>query len=91
MGSEMCIRDSTSGDLFEVKLDVYDFLLLAFGALVLLLVGLYQEKGHHIREEIATKNIVLRWVLYYGLIFSVIILGAYGSGYEVAGFIYAQF
>ena len=34
----------TSGDLFEVKLDVYDFLLLAFGALVLLLVGLYQEK-----------------------------------------------
>ena len=81
----------TSGDLFEVKLDVYDFLLLAFGALVLLLVGLYQEKGHHIREEIATKNIVLRWVLYYGLIFSVIILGAYGSGYEVAGFIYAQF
>ena len=81
----------TSGDLFEVKLDIYDFLLLAFGALVLLLVGLYQEKGHHIREEIATKNIVFRWVLYYGLIFSVIILGAYGSGYEVAGFIYAQF
>lgn len=79
------------GNLFEVRIDVYDFVLLLFGAVVLLLVGLYKEQGHHIREEIASKNIVFRWALYYGLIFSVIIFGAYGSGYEVAGFIYAQF
>ncbi|MDD6465105.1 MULTISPECIES: MBOAT family O-acyltransferase [Coprococcus] len=79
------------GELFDVRIGMSDFLLLLFGAIVLLLVGLYQEQGRHIREDIATKNIVFRWVLYYGLIFSVIILGAYGSGYEVAGFIYAQF
>ena len=79
------------GELFDVRIGMSGFLLLLFGAIVLLLVGLYQEQGRHIREDIATKNIVFRWVLYYGLIFSVIILGAYGSGYEVAGFIYAQF
>ena len=58
---------------------------------ILFLVGLYKEKGHQIRAELATKNIVLRWAVYYVLLFGVIILGAYGKGYEVAGFIYAQF
>jgi D-alanyl-lipoteichoic acid acyltransferase DltB (MBOAT superfamily) len=79
------------GDLFDVRLDVHDFVLLLFGALLLLVIGLYKEQGHHIREELAEKNVVLRWAVYYVLIFSVIILGAYGYGYDIAGFIYAQF
>ena len=59
------------GNLFEVRIDVYDFVLLLFGAVVLLLVGLYKEQGHHIREEIASKiysislGIVL-WIDFFG-------------------------
>ena len=48
------------GELFDVRIGMSDFLLLLFGAIVLLLVGLYQEQGRHIREDIATKNIVFR-------------------------------
>jgi D-alanyl-lipoteichoic acid acyltransferase DltB (MBOAT superfamily) len=79
------------GGLFEVGCDAKDFALLIFGALVMFVVGLYKEKGHHIREELAGQNIVIRWAVYYVLAFSVVILGAYGSGYDVVGFIYAQF
>ena len=81
----------SSGAILGIKLDAADFAVLIIGALILLFVGLYKENGHHIREEIASKNVVLRWAVYYGLLFGVIILGAYGHGYEVAGFIYAQF
>ena len=83
--------DLTNGTLLGMKLDMADFAVLAVGAFILFLVGLYKEKGHQIRAELATKNIALRWAVYYVLLFGVIILGAYGKGYEVAGFIYAQF
>lgn len=80
-----------TGSLMTVRIDMADFIVLVAGALILLAVGIYKEQGHHLREELAEKNIVLRWAVYYVLIFSVIIFGAYGKGYEVAGFIYAQF
>ena len=91
MFKEFTLADLTNGTLLGIKLDMADFAVLMAGALILFLVGLYKEKGHQIRAELASKNIVLRWAVYYVLLFSVIILGAYGKGYEVAGFIYAQF
>lgn len=48
-----------------MKLDMADFAVLAVGALILFLVGLCKEKGHQIRAELATKNIALRWAVYY--------------------------
>lgn len=36
-------------------------------------------------------NFVIRWLVYYFLLFSTIILGAYGVGYGGAAAIYAQF
>lgn len=80
-----------NGDIFYIGCDIHDFIVLVVGVIILLLVGLYKEKGHAIREELAQTNIVLRWLVYYGLIFAVVILGAYGTGYETVGFIYAQF
>lgn len=80
-----------SGAVMNMKLDIDDFAVLIFGVVILTVVGLLKEKGHRIREELGSKNIVLRWAVYMTLIFGVIIFGAYGHGYEVAGFIYAQF
>lgn len=80
-----------NGDILCVGLDIYDFLVLIVGVIILFMVGLYKEKGHDIRKELAETNLVFRWLVYYGLIFAVLIFGAYGSGYEAAGFIYAQF
>ncbi len=37
------------------------------------------------------RNIILRWLFYYILIFSVIIFGIYGPGFSASEFIYFQF
>lgn len=85
------LRAAVDGSLLAVKLDACDFAVLAAGAALLALVGALKEKGHDIRRELAGMNIGLRWACYYALLFCVIIFGAYGRGYETAGFIYGQF
>lgn len=79
------------GSLLNLGLDKFDFGLLIFGTIAIFVVGLLQEKGYSLRRTIADKNIVIRWCVYFAAIFLVIILGAYGTGYNAADFIYAQF
>jgi threonine/homoserine efflux transporter RhtA len=45
----------------------------------------------NIREYLASKGIVLRWVILIGLLFYVILLAKYGPGYSAAEFIYKDF
>lgn len=85
-----------NGDIFATsvlsyKLHIYDFVVIAIGAVALFIVGVLQERGHHLRDEIAKKNIVIRWIIYFVALFILIIVGAYGEGYRVADFLYAQF
>jgi len=80
-----------NGSLLTLGIDKLDMQVIMFGALVIFIVGLLQEKGYSLRQTIASKNIVLRWCVYFTAIFFVIILGAYGVGYSPADFIYAQF
>jgi hypothetical protein len=80
-----------NGSFFLLGCDRHDFLIMALATLVVLIISILQEKGHSIRAEIASKNILFRWIIYYALIFAVLIFGAYGTGYDAVGFIYAQF
>ena len=49
---------------------------------------LLSEKGMNIREAIAQKNIVVRWVIYIAFIMFILI---YGSTATTSDFIYANF
>ena len=85
-----------NGDIFATsilsyKLHIYDFIVIAIGAVALFIVGVLQERGHHLRDEIAKRNIVIRWTIYFAALFILVIVGAYGEGYRVADFLYAQF
>ena len=65
---------------------------IAFLAVCLLFViSLLRERGVRIRETVAARNIVIRWILYMGLLYVVIIFGKYGPGYDAKSFIYADF
>ena len=68
-----------------------DYIVLALGVCVLLVIGLLKEKGHDIRTELDGKPLALRWTVYLVLIFATIILGVYGGNFENAGMIYAEF
>lgn len=79
------------GSLLKLGMDMQDYGVIIAGALIMLIVGILQEKGFSLREKIAERNIALRWCVYFAAIFSVIIFGAYGAGYNPVDFIYAQF
>ncbi len=58
---------------------------------ILMTVDVLQEKGIKIRESIAKKNVFIRWAIFYGLIFIILLFGVYGPGYDATQFIYGNF
>ena len=79
------------GTFYELGLDRKDFTLLIISTAILFVVDYIQERGIRIRETIARQNVVLRWCVYYGAIFFLVIFGMYGIGYDAASFIYQNF
>ena len=76
---------------YKLGLSARDFVVIGIGVLIMLIVGILQEKGIVLREKISKKNIIIRWILYYGIMFSILIFGIYGKGYVATNFIYGQF
>ena len=72
-------------------LKVQDIIILIVSSLIMLYISIKQEKGIKIRETLAKQNILFRWIILYGIIFSIIIFGIYGEGYNVQSFIYGGF
>ena len=54
-------------------------------------MSLLKEKNISVREHIAKWHIVPRWTFYLTGLMIVVIFGAYGRGYDIVSFIYAQF
>lgn len=67
-----------------------DFTLLIFSIVILFLVSLLQTR-FKIRETLEKQNIWFRWTISLLTLFSVIIFGVYGGGYNASDFLYMQF
>ncbi|HHU74886.1 MAG TPA: MBOAT family protein [Clostridiales bacterium] len=78
------------GGLFQLGLGISDYIVLIFSVILLLKISLDQRTGS-IREKLAKKPMVLRYLAYFILFLSIIIFGAYGVGYDSSQFIYSQF
>lgn len=65
--------------------------IVVWGAALVLMVSILQERGMGIRTWVAARAIPIRWSIYIAVILAVIIAGAYGPGFGVVDFIYAQF
>ena len=72
-------------------IDRQDVAIVGVSLLIVLVVSILKERGVQIRETLARQNVVIRWTLVYGLIFYIIIFGAYGLGYIPVAPIYANF
>ncbi len=81
----------TNGKLFTYGLNQADFQLALVAILVLFIVGLVKERGIQIRESVARWPLPLRWLFYLAGVFSVIIFGIYGMGYDATTFAYMGF
>ncbi len=87
----LMLHSKASASLFSLGLKKLDFALLMVGILVMLVVGVIQEFNINIRKELQKQNLLFKWLIYYIIIFSIIIFGIYGKGYDAASFIYGGF
>ncbi len=78
-------------EIFSLGLDIKDYAIILIALVFIFIMSLLKEKGINVRENISNKNIVIRWILYYALIVSIVIFGAYGPGYAPVDPIYADF
>lgn len=67
------------------------WMVIAFGMLAVLVIGILKERGADVRSWLVTHTFVLRWSVYLFLIAATLICGIYGPEYGEAGGIYAQF
>lgn len=82
------LRDGT---IFNLGIGRADFYLLLISLLLVFIVSIIQYQKISIRNKFFQQNIILRWAISLGLIFSIIIFGVYGPGYSASQFIYFQF
>ena len=78
------------GSLMTLGLTALDYAILAGGSALMLGVSLLQ-RGGSVRGRIAQKPYPFRFVLWYGLFLAVLLMGAYGVGYDASQFIYNRF
>ena len=71
--------------------DPKDFLIVGVTVAILFAVSLAKERGVEVRQWISRKPLVLRWAIWYGLIFYILVFGAYGVGYIPVDPMYANF
>lgn len=87
---EFNVSALVDGTLYTLGLGRPDFILAMVCIFVLWSVSMLQKRGS-LREQIAGSNIVFRWGVYYIAVFSALIFGMYGPGYDPSSFIYMQF
>lgn len=79
------------GTLLDFSLDKGDYLVIFAGLLLTAGLGIIKERNLLKGKGLQDMRTPFRWALYYGLILSVLIFGAYGIGYQQVDLIYAGF
>lgn len=77
--------------IYEIGLERYNWIMFWFGLGVLTIVDVCHEMGKSVFAMVNKQRLYFRWILYLGLIWSVIMFGIYGSKYDTSQFIYFQF
>lgn len=77
--------------LLRLGLGWKEWCILLLSMLLLLCVGILQEKGMAVREVILHKAVYIRWTLYILVILCIMVFGTYGFGYQGQDFIYGGF
>ena len=82
--------DQLNAQMFKcIGLTSVDYIILLAGCIVVLIISIIKEEGVQIRAAVAAKPIAVRWLIYYGIIVAIFVLG-YASD-AGSGFLYANF
>ena len=64
---------------------------VCMGILVVSVLILFQAKGKSFYKWLGERNLVVRWGFLYVILFTIILFGAYGPGFDASQFIYGGF
>ncbi len=84
------IAELFQGGLMKLGLTASDYFVLALGVIVLLTVSM-MGRSCSVREKLAARPVLLRYATYFVAFLAILLLGAYGVGYDSSQFIYSQF
>ena len=81
------------GKLYTYGLNQKNMILVLIVIAAMWCVSMLEEKsdGETIEKIVGKQSVVVRWCVMYVLLFTVMIFGSYGPGYNAAAFIYEQF
>lgn len=77
--------------LLNYGVDSMDWIVVFIALVVVVCVSICKERNIDIMGDLMGKPIYIRWTVYYVLIFSIVIFGAYGQGYIPAEILYGKF
>lgn len=77
--------------LYLCGLDGKNFRIMIFSIIILFIADIFKKKGIKVRREIAKQDYWCRCLIMIAAICFILIFGIWGSGYDIAGFIYFQF
>ena len=80
-----------TGKMFELGVSKNYFFVLLLHLFVFFTVELCTKNQETAIEGITKQHLIVRWFIYLVLIFDVLLLGVYGSGYDLSGFMYGGF
>ena len=87
----MNIFKKQNSNVLSFGLEIFDYVILAIYVVVLLIIGILQEKNKKIYDSLSNKNIFIRYFVYIFIVLCIVLFGIYGEGYDTASFIYGQF
>ena len=79
------------GKILEIGADAGDLIIIAIGCAIVFTINYHLEKDPDLLEKLPMKPAPQRWAIYYAFLFSILIFGAYGTGYQAVDLIYAGF
>ncbi len=79
------------GSIYTLGLDQKEMHVLMLSLLIMLVLDVLKYKGQDIIVMINRQQMVIRWLIYLVVIFSVLIYGIYGTSYNASNFIYMSF
>lgn len=96
--SPRCLTLENTVAQANVYLSGFDFgtgaraaICVAMGILVTAVLILFQAKERSFYEWLSARGIVIRWGILYIMLFTIILFGAYGPGFDASQFIYGGF
>lgn len=83
----------TNGNLYKYGLNERNMELVLIMMILLWFVSFLEERsgGETIEKIVGRQHGAIQWIVLYVLLFTVVIFGSYGPGYNAAAFIYEQF